>query len=298
MKKSKLVVIAGTTASGKSSLGIDLAQDFNAEIISADSRQVYKYLDLGTGKVTPEEMSLVKHHLIDILPLNAKFSVADFQNLAYTAIDNIIARQKKAFLVGGTGLYVRAIAEGYDLENTIEPNEELRKQLEEYTLEELKKILQDKYGIKADNESLSKRHLIRNIEKAESGKSQSVNLAKYDVLMLGLTFERAELYSRIGQRLDMRIKDGMIEEVENLIKLGATPEFLYALGLEYRHIYMYISGKYKSFDEFKESLFKEIRHFAKRQMTWFKKEKNIVWLDTQKDYTGQARELITKFYEN
>lgn len=294
--KNKLVSIVGTTASGKSSLGIELAELYGTEIVSADSRQVYRHLDLGTGKVTPEEMARVKHHLIDILDLNQPFSMAEFQPLAYQAIDDIASRDMLPLLVGGTGLYTRSVVEGYTLVD-VPPNEELRTTLAEKGADELRAILKT-YGITDIAGEVSERRMIRMIEKLTAGVSaESESQPRYDVLQLGMTFERDVLYRRILERLDARIKEGMIEEVENIVKMGATPEFLEKLGLEYRYTYRYISGQYPSFEDYRAELYKEICHFAKRQMTWFKKEKSIIWLDTSRDAFNEARELIDKFME-
>jgi len=295
--KNKLVSIVGTTASGKSSLGIELAEHYGTEIVSADSRQVYRHLDLGTGKVTPEEMARVKHHLIDILDLNAPFSMAEFQPLAYAAIDDISSRGMLPLLVGGTGLYTRSVVEGYNLVD-VPPNDELRDTLSKKSAAELRSILAS-YGVTEIAGEVSERRMIRMIEKLSAGVSaESESTPRYDVLQLGMTFERDILYRRIGERLDDRIKQGMIEEVENIVKMGATPEFLEKLGLEYRYTYRYISGQYRSFEDYRAELYKEICHFAKRQMTWFKKEKSIIWLDTSKDTFAEARELIDRFMEN
>ena len=295
--KNKLVSIVGTTASGKSSLGIELAEHYGTEIVSADSRQVYRHLDLGTGKVTPEEMARVKHHLIDILDLNAPFSMAEFQPLAYVAIDDISSRGMLPLLVGGTGLYTRSVVEGYNLVD-VPPNDELRDTLSKKSAAELRSILAS-YGVTEIAGEVSERRMIRMIEKLSAGVSaESESTPRYDVLQLGMTFDRDILYHRIGERLDDRIKQGMIEEVENIVKMGATPEFLEKLGLEYRYTYRYISGQYRSFEDYRAELYKEICHFAKRQMTWFKKEKSIIWLDTSKDTFDEARELIDRFMEN
>ena len=293
--KNKLVSIVGTTASGKSSLGIELAELYHTEIVSADSRQVYRHLDLGTGKVTPEEMARVRHHLIDILDLNEPFSMAEFQPMAYAAIDDISSRGMLPLLVGGTGLYTRSVVEGYNLVD-VPPNDELRASLGQKSAAELRDILAF-YGITEIAGEVSERRMIRMIEKLSAGVSaESESSPRYDVLQLGMTFERDTLYRRILERLDARIKEGMVEEVEHIMKLGATPEFLEKLGLEYRYTYRYISGQYPSFDDYRAELYKEICHFAKRQMTWFRKEKSIVWLDTSRDPFNEARELIDKFY--
>lgn len=294
--KNKLVSIVGTTASGKSSLGIELAEHYHTEIVSADSRQVYRHLDLGTGKVTPEEMARVKHHLIDILNLNEPFSMAEFQTLAYEAIDDISSRGMLPLLVGGTGLYTRSVVEGYTLSD-VPPNDELRASLAGKSAAELRDILAT-YGVSEIAGEVSERRMIRMIEKLSAGvKAESESSPRYDVLQLGMTFERDTLYRRIAERLDARINEGMIEEVKNIVRLGATPEFLEKLGLEYRYTYRYISGHYPSFEDYRAELYKEICHFAKRQMTWFRKEKNIIWLDTSRDPLAEARELIDRFME-
>lgn len=297
MKKNKLVTIVGTTASGKSSLGIDLAEHYKTEIVSADSRQVYKHLDLGTGKVTPEETARVKHHLIDILELNEPFSMAEFQRLAYDAIDGIANRGMLPFLVGGTGLYTRSVVEGYNLVDA-PPNAELRRSLSQKSNEELRAILAE-YGVTDIPLETSERRMVRMIEKRAAGFSaENESEPRYDVLQLGLTWDRETLYRRIAERLDLRIKQGMIEEVEEVIRLGATPEFLEKLGLEYRYTYRYLAGHYLSKQEYRDELFKEICHFAKRQGTWFRKEKNVVWLDSEGDYLSESKELIDAFIEN
>ena len=294
MNKPKLIAIVGTTASGKSSLGIDLARHYGAEIVSADSRQVYKHLDLGTGKVTPEEMALVKHHMIDILDLNEPYSMAEFQSMAYECIDDISSRKVLPMLVGGTGLYTRSVVEGYSLVD-VAPDEALRAELEQKNRGELISILES-YGATAPAGEVSERRIIRMIEKLRAGyPAENESDPRYDVLQLGITFDRDILYRRILERLDLRIKDGMIDEVREILSLGATPEFLEKLGLEYRYTYRYISGRYSSFEEYHDELYKEICHFAKRQMTWFRKEKNIIWLNEKGDMLEEAKALIDKF---
>lgn len=294
MNKPKIIAIVGTTASGKSSLGIDLAKFFDAEVVSADSRQIYRGLDLGTGKVTPEEIVGVSHHMLDIIEPNTPYSLAEYQKAAYIVIDDILSRGKLPIIVGGTGLYTRAIIEGYDL-NSAEPDFTLRKELETKTAAELVDILKS-LGAKTITEPENPRRLIRQIEKIKAGKSNvPVNNPRYDCLQLGITFDRDILYKRIEERLDMRINDGMIEEIKGLLDNGATPEFMEGLGLEYRYTTRYLLGKYQSFEEYRAELLKEIRHFAKRQVTWFKKEKDIHWLNEKGNYFEEAKTLIQDF---
>jgi tRNA dimethylallyltransferase len=248
-KNNKLVVILGTNASGKSGLGIELALKFGAEIVSADSRQVFKGLDLGSGKVTKEEMKGVPHFLLDVAAPGDFFSLMDYQKLAYEAIDDIVSRGKTPFLVGGTGLYVNAVVDGYNLTDA-PVDEELRKKVEAMSLNELQDLITEKCSIGGIPENLdmsNKRRLERAAEKLLMGKPLNLESVKrYDTLCLGVTWERQKLYKRIEERLDRRLEQGMIEEVENLMKQGVSNDFLYKLGLEYRYIMMYLRGRFDS----------------------------------------------------
>lgn len=297
-KNNKLVVILGTNASGKSGLGIELALKFGAEIVSADSRQVFKGLDLGSGKVTKEEMKGVPHFLLDIAAPGDFFSLMDYQKLAYEAIDDIVSRGKTPFLVGGTGLYVNAVVDGYNLTDA-PVDEKLRKKVEAMSLNELQDLITEKCSIGGIPENLdmnNKRRLERAAEKLLMGKPLNLESVKrYDTLCLGVTWERQKLYKRIEERLDRRLEQGMIEEVENLMKQGVSDDFLYKLGLEYRYIMMYLRGRFDSKEAFREKLFMEIRHLAKEQMTWFRKRQDITWLDMETDPINQAEGLISAF---
>lgn len=294
----KLLVITGTNASGKSGLGIELALKYGAEIVSADSRQVFTGLDLGSGKVTVEEMKGVPHHLIDIAEPNDFYSVSNFQKDAYKAIDDIVAKGKKAFMVGGTGLYVNSVVDGYNL-NDAKPDFELRRSIEEKSLPELIDILKDKNPealLKIDNNN--KRRIERAVEKVMSGDTEErKSVKKYDTLVLGVTWPRQMLYDRIKERLDRRLDEGMIDEVIRLRENGATDDFLYRLGLEYRYILMYLRGEFENFEAFYNKLFMEIRHLAKEQMTWFRKRTDINWIDMTKDPFEEAVRYIEEFYE-
>lgn len=294
---NKLVVIAGTNASGKSGLGIELAKKYGAEIVSADSRQVFEGLDLGSGKVTPEEMAEIPHHLIDVAKPNDFFSLTDFQDQAYEAIDDIFARGSKAFLVGGTGLYVNSIVDGFNIKR--EPvDEALRNELAGKSIDELIAILEEKNPEVLKTIDLkNKRRLERAVERAIKGITEAPqNTPRYETLVIGVTWDREVLYERIRERLDRRLEEGMIDEVKNLRANGATDEFLYSLGLEYRFILMYLRGEFPSFEAFYNKLFMEIRHLAKEQMTWFRKRKDIHWIDMTKDPVGEASKLIDEFY--
>ena len=293
----KLVCIVGTNASGKSGLGISLAKHYDADIVSADSRQVFKGLDLGSGKVTKEEMQDVKHYLIDVAQPNDFFSLYHYQKMAYEAIDGITAQNRKAFLVGGTGLYVNAVADGYVLTDS-PPDPEIRKIVENKTVEELIDIIRDKTPDVLERTDLKNR---RRVERAaERALSDDPHVRpcekKYDTLMLGITWPREELYERIRQRLDKRLSEGMIDEVVNLRKAGADDDFLYRLGLEYRYILMYLRNEFDDYDSFYNKLFMEIRHLAKEQMTWFRKRQDIVWIDMKDEPEAHCIELIDGFF--
>ncbi len=294
---NKLLVITGTNASGKSGLGIELAKKYGAEIVSADSRQVYKGLDLGSGKVTKDEMQGVRHHLLDVARPNDFFSLVDFQEQAYASIDDILAHGQKAFLVGGTGLYINAVVDGYQIKRET-PDMELRTELTKKTNAELIEIIRAHHPKALEKLDLNNtQRLERAAERALSGDTaERINLPRYDTCVIGVTWPRAELYERIRIRLDKRLEEGMIDEVKNLREQGATDEFLYGLGLEYRYILMYLRGEFDSFDAFYNKLFMEIRHLAKEQMTWFRKRKDINWIDMTKDPEADASRLIEEFY--
>ena len=294
----KLLVITGTNASGKSGLGIELAKKYSAGIISADSRQVYKGLDLGSGKVTPEEMQGVPHYLLDVAKPNDFFSLVDFQQQAYEAIDNLLEQGTKAFLVGGTGLYINAVVDGYNIKLQ-NPDMEVRKELNAKTREELIEIIRSKNPQALEGLDLNNtQRLERTAERALVGDTEKrINTPRYETLVLGVTWPRDVLYERIRERLDRRLDQGMIDEVVRLRAEGATDEFLYGLGLEYRYILMYLRGEFESYQAFYDKLFMEIRHLAKGQMTWFRKRPDIHWIDMTADPIAQASALIDQFYD-
>ena len=297
MALPKLIVILGTTACGKSGLGVELARHVGGEIVSADSRQVYRGLDLGTGKVTEEEMGGVPHHLLDVVDPNESYSVAQFQRDAYAAIDDILARGKVPLLVGGTGLYVRAVAEGYTFRDS-QPDPALRAELEGKSAEELYAIFREKTGRTLTGGEENNRHrLVRTLEKVLAGEdlTEAPRDPHYQVLQLGMTYPREELCRRIDERLIRRLDDGMVEEVERLREAGATDAFLEGLGLEYRYILWYLTGKLPDREALIDELGRAIKRFAKRQMVWFKKDRDVLWLDTAGDPLAQAEAVADAF---
>lgn len=285
----KLISIVGQTSSGKSDLGIALARAFDGEIVSADSRQVYKGLDFCSGKVDAEEQAQAVHHLIDVCELGTQFTLYDYQKMAYEKIDDIISRGKLPILVGGTGLYSRSVVEGYNLAE-VKPNKETREELEKLSKEELVKICEDE-GIELPEE-ITNRRIVRLIENKNTEKKE--NKPKYDVLQIGIYWEREEIYERIKLRLERRMPK-MIEEIKTLLEGGASEEFLISLGLEAKYVVKLLRGEFESYDIFFDELFKEERHFAKRQKTWYNKEKNIVWLDAKDNLIEKAKKLVEGF---
>lgn len=290
----KLIVIAGTNASGKSGLGIELAKHYGGEVVSADSRQVFRGFDLGSGKVTPEEMKGVAHHLIDVCNGGDFFSMADFQKLAYEAIDDIIVRGKLPFLVGGTGLYVASVADGYVMSDRM-PDLAYRAELEKLTTEELYAMLQ-KAVPDTDVEPRNRNRVMRLLEKLHDGDDITPSKqARYETLRLGVTWEREILRQRIDERLERRLEQGMIEEVRALLDAGVSEEFMIKLGLEYKFITQYLTGEIATQEEMKQLLATAIKQFAKRQMTWFRRDTGIHWLDMAHDPMKQACEMIDAF---
>ena len=292
----KLIVIEGTNASGKSSLGVELAARFSGEIVSADSRQVYERLDLGSGKITPEEMRGVPHHLLDVRKPGEFFSMADFQRLAYEAIDGILSRGKVPFLVGGTGLYVDAVADGYELSDRA-PDHSLRAHLETFDTPVLYDMLKEKLP-DTDIDPRNRHRVMRALERLAAddwhpaGKSP-----RYTLLKLGVTWPREILKQRIDERLERRLAEGMVDEVKALLDEGISEEFLVKLGLEYKYLTWYLTGKI-TYEQMTEELGNAIKKFAKRQMTWFRRDSRIRWLDMSADPIKEASELVESFLDS
>lgn len=296
-KLPKLIVIEGTNASGKSGLGVELAGRFGGEIVSADSRQVFRGFDLGSGKITPAEMRGVPHHLIDVCAPGEFFSMHDFQRLAYAAIDGIIARGKIPFLVGGTGLYVASVTDGYVMSDRM-PDLAYRDALEQKSTPELGETLRALVpDVEVDFKNRNR--VMRMLEKIHDGDDHRPHSApRYNCLKLGVTWEREILKARIDERLERRMREGMVDEVRALLAEGCSVEFMLKLGLEYRFITQYITGEIASEAEMCELLAAAIKRFAKRQMTWFRRDKDIRWLDMHGDPASEAEACIREFLNN
>jgi tRNA dimethylallyltransferase len=297
-RRAKVIAIVGTNASGKSALGVAVALRFGGEIISADSRQVYRGLDIGTGKLTRDEMQWIRHHLIDVMDLGTRYSVADFQKSAYRLIDEITARRQVPIIVGGTGLYVRSVVDGYQLTKA-QPDLARRDRLERLTDDELHQLLHELAPDAASAiDPRNRRRIIRAVEIREQGfpfNTSHVNAPQYKFCQLGLTWPRDVLRERIRSRLRKRLDEGMVQEVRNLLSKGVSFERLEALGLEYRFIARFLQGEPASEEELFDELSRAIYRFAMRQLAWFRRDKSIIWLDHSKDYQEQAFELIAGF---
>lgn len=281
MKKNKVIAIVGATASGKTAYSIELAKKVNGEIISADSRLVYKGFDIGTAKPTLEERDGIPHYLIDIVEPEVDYSVGLWAKEAEKCIDEIISRGKVPIIVGGTGLYFRILLENYDLPK-VEPNYDLRRELETLTFEELQTRLASKDPETASRiEKNDKKKIIRALEIVETlnlpmSEARGVkDSSPYEVEWHGRNFPREELYERINKRVDLMIETGLIEETKNLLeKHGRIPNLIDTIG--YREIIEYLDGKLDlkgACDILKQNT----RRYAKRQLTWFRKNTMIDW---------------------
>ncbi len=293
-KLKKIIVILGPTASGKTNLSIKLSKKFNGEIVSADSRQVYKGMDIGTGKVTKKEMQGIPHYLLDIASPKRRFTVVQFQKLTIKAIKKIYKKDKLPFLVGGSGFYIQTITDEIVIPE-VKPDWKLRKELEKKSVQDLFKMLKNLDLKRAKTiEKENKRRLTRALEIVIKTKKPVPPLkrkpAQFDFLMLGIKKSPEELKKLIKKRLLERFKRGMIAEVKKLKKSGLSWKRLEEFGLEYRYIALYLQEKI-SYQEMVRKLQKEIEHFAKRQITWFKRDKRVKWV---KNYQ-EAEKFVKRF---
>ena len=287
--KPKVIVICGPTASGKTSLSIELAKRIKGEIISCDSMQIYKDMTIGTAKPTVEEMDGIPHHLIDFVLPSERYSVADFKKAATQKIEEILSRNKIPIIVGGTGLYVDALVyniEYLELETDLKYRQELENLIEQKGLEELyEKAKQiDEQAMQSISKN-DKKRIMRVLEiYHQTGKTKTQLEAEsrltpppYDYIVFAITMDREKLYERINRRVDIMIEQGLIEEVQSLV--NKYKEFPTAMqGLGYKEVVEYLNGNLTK-DEMIEKIKMETRRYAKRQLTWFRKIENIEWLD-------------------
>ena len=290
--KPIVYVIGGPTASGKSKLAVELAKKVNGEIISADSMQIYKEMNIGTAKVNKEEMQGVQHYLVDFVSPDERYSVSNFKKDAEKAIEEILEKGKTPIVVGGTGLYIDSLIYGIEFQNEevdLEYREKLNKIADEEGLENLYKKAQE-----IDPEAMKKisindrKRIIRVLEiyhktgktKTEQELQSRKNEVKYEYKVFAITMDREKLYERIEKRVDFMIAQGLIEEVKQILeKYHTFPTAMQGLG--YKEVVEYLEGSCTK-EEMIEKIKKETRHYAKRQLTWFRKNKETIWLDGEK----------------
>lgn len=290
MQKEKVIVICGPTASGKTSLSIELAKQINGEIISADSMQIYKDMNIGTAKPTKKEMQGIKHYLLDFVSPDERYSVAQYKEDAKNAIREILKKGKRPIVVGGTGLYIDSLI--YEIEYPqIEFDENYRKKLEKIARdnEGLQKLYNMALEIDPDAmkkiSSNDKKRIMRVLEiynatgktKTEQEIESRKNEPEFEYKVYAINWDRKLLYERIDKRVDIMIEQGLVEEVKNIVKkYNKFPTAMQGLG--YKEVVEYLNGNCTK-EEMVEKIKKETRHFAKRQLTWFKKDKNTIWLN-------------------
>ena len=288
MKKIPLVILTGPTAVGKTNLSIQLAKKMNMEIISADSMQIYKYMDVGSAKVTEDEMNGVKHYLIDEVTPDYSFSVSEFQERANDYINQIVKKGKSPLVTGGTGLYLNSLIYNMDFAKSDADNElreMLRVELEEngidYMYEKLKSL--DEEAANRIHKNNTKR-VIRAIEVCMSGKKMSdfsndlkLN-EKYEPIIIVLNRDREHLYRRINKRVDIMISQGLEDEVKTLLNMGYSSDLVSMQGIGYKEIIKYLNNEY-TYEEAIEIIKRDSRRYAKRQLTWFRRYENAKWFD-------------------
>lgn len=325
----KIVAIVGPTATGKTGLGVEIATKYNGEIISADSRQVFRGLDIGTGKDL-SEYGDVKYHLIDICNPSEEFTMFDWLKKAREVIEDIFSRGKLPVIVGGTGLYIQSLVEGFQLmtdksqtinfKSQINPKSQIqnykREQLNSMPLEKLQEIyekLQAKSCQLLASDFQNPRRLIRAIEKAQEGSKPAKVKPNFEVLQIALDFPREELYSRIDKRVDKWFKEGFYREVEGLIDSGIPVNWFAKIGLEYRILANFIinhpkfkptlpttrwqrevnrSADISDFDQMKQEMKWKIHQYARRQLTWFRRFPEIVWVKDKKDAFSKINDFL------
>lgn len=301
-EKKTVYVIGGPTASGKSNLAIELAKKINGEIVSADSMQIYKDMDIGTAKIKKDEMQGIKHYMIDIVTPEERYSVSRFKKEAEKAIDKILENGKVPIVVGGTGLYIDSLIYGIEFQDEkidTEYREHLNQIAEKEGLENLYKQAQtiDPNAMLKISPN-DKKRIIRVLEiyyktgktKTELEIESRSHEVKYNYKVYAITMEREKLYDRIEQRVDTMIKQGLIDEVKNIIKkYSGFPTAMQGLG--YKEVVEFLENHITK-DEMIEKIKKETRHYAKRQLTWFRKNKEIIWLNGEEDIEKNINKIL------
>lgn len=300
--KKPLIVLTGPTAVGKTKISIALAKAVNGEIISADSMQVYRYMDVGSAKITPDEMDGVPHHLVDVLDPTEDFNIVLFQQLAKKSMEEIYSKGRIPILVGGTGFYIQAITRDIDFTQS-EQDDSYRKELEALAAEKGSSFLHDMLA-SVDPKSAEDIHennvkrVIRALEFykqngtriSEHNEEQKEHVSPYNLAYFVLNAPRPLLYERIDARVDEMLKNGLVEEVKNLQRMGCHREMVSMQGLGYKEILSWLGGEYP-YEEAIRILKRDTRHFAKRQLTWFRREGEVTWVDKDKFDYNDSRVL-------
>jgi len=308
MLNNKIIIIAGPTAVGKTAVSIKLAKRIGTEIISADSMQVYRGMDIGTAKITQKEMEGVKHHLIDVLSPFEDFNITIFKDMAENAVKNIHSAGKIPIITGGTGFYIQSLIYGINFEKKASGSDDLRNKLDrEYDLYGADYMHKKLAALDPESSCLihknNKKRIIRALEYvmltgekiSEHNRIQKENKPLYDFKYFVLNMDRNTLYKRIDIRVDKMISDGFVDEVRTLKEKGLTSNYISMHGIGYRQLLDYLDGKY-SFSEAIDLIKKDTRHFAKRQLTWFKHEKDVIWIDVLR-YSDNKEALIDHIME-
>lgn len=308
MKKIPLIILTGPTAVGKTALSIELAKDLNAEIISADSMQIYEYMDIGSAKVTKEEMDGVTHHMIDEVKPDFPFSVSEFQDRANKYIKEVANKGKDVLVTGGTGLYLNSLIYNMDFAKS-NSNSKIREELEKELKVKGIDYMHDKLK-SLDSEAACRIHknntkrVIRALEVCLDGKKMQdfSNDLRYNEeylpIIIVLNRDREILYNRINKRVDIMMESGLIEEVKKLLSMGYDKNLISMQGIGYKEIIKYLEGEY-TLDEAVEIIKRDSRRYAKRQITWFKRYKDSEWFDLEKyDNMELLKEDIMNFIEN
>ncbi len=305
---NKIIAVAGPTAAGKTKFAIRIANEFDGEIVSCDSMQLYKFMDIGSAKPTPEEMKQAKHHLVDIIDPRDDFSVAEYQKLAKAAISDISSRGKLPVVSGGTGLYLNSLI--YEMDFSAAPGDtEYRNRLMD---------MAEKLGSSAVHDMLKEldpqaascihpnntKKIVRALERIREGEGRvrqfrdiSRKTSDYDVLLIGITRDREELYDRINRRVDVLVEQGLFEEVKGLMDMGLTPDNISMKGIGYKEVMQYFAGAY-SREEAIDTIKKNTRHYAKKQLTWFRRYDKMNWYNISDfDSDEHAAEVIISWIQ-
>ena len=287
--KNTIIAIAGPTAVGKTKFAIEIANAFNGEVVSCDSMQLYKYMDIGSAKPTPDELAMAEHHLVDIIDPRDDFSVAQYQKLAKNAINGILSKGKTPVISGGTGLYLNSLI--YDMDFSAQPQDNsYRNELAEIAEKEGSSALHEM--LKAADEKAAElihpnntKKIIRALERLKEGEGQIKQFSSidnetndYNVVLIGLTRDREELYDRINRRVDLLMEAGLLDEINRLADMGLTQENISMKGIGYKEVFDYLNEKC-TLEEAVDTIKKNTRHYAKRQLTWFRRYEKMKWFN-------------------